>query len=105
MKKPTLTLLVLLALTLAGCDKPDQRGRIDTVKQPKEDVDYYVSFLFEVDGVKVYKFYDNGQAVYFTNANGNTKYSYIAGCKHRNVQNVRSINSADCPCHKEGGEK
>ena len=33
---------------------------------------YSVSYLFEYDGCKVYRFFDDGKFVYFTNCNGNT---------------------------------
>lgn len=33
---------------------------------------YKVDYLFEHDGCKVYRFYDNGHFVYFTNCNGDT---------------------------------
>lgn len=32
---------------------------------------YEVSYLFEHDGCKVYRFYDRGNYVYFTNCKGN----------------------------------
>lgn len=40
--------------------------------------DYEVAFLFECNGVKVYRFRDcyTGERVYFTNANGRTYYEY-----------------------------
>ena len=34
--------------------------------------DFKVEFLFEKDGVKVYRFYDNSSAHYFTNKGGET---------------------------------
>lgn len=33
---------------------------------------YRVQYLFEHDGCKVYRFYDKGHYVYFTNCDGNT---------------------------------
>lgn len=33
---------------------------------------YKVDYLFEHDGCKVYRFYDKGNYVYFTNCNGET---------------------------------
>ena len=33
---------------------------------------YNVSYLFEHDGCKVYRFWDDGQYVYFTNCTGST---------------------------------
>lgn len=40
--------------------------------------DYEVKFLFECNGVKVYRFRDcyTNECVYFTNANGKTCYEY-----------------------------
>lgn len=41
-----------------------------TTSKPKNNQTYSVSYLFEHDGCKVYRFLDNGNAVYFTNCNG-----------------------------------
>lgn len=38
----------------------------------KNNVDYKVDYLFEHDGCKVYRFYDRGEYIYFTNCNGET---------------------------------
>lgn len=40
--------------------------------------DYEVVFLFECNGIKVYRFKDDwtGEYIYFTNANGRTYYEY-----------------------------
>ena len=55
--------------------------------------DYDVEFLFECDGVKVYRF-RNGEDVYFTNANGMTKYQYTTRRGKINYTNkVQSINT------------
>lgn len=35
----------------------------------ENNADYHVSYLFEHDGCKVYRFYDEGRYVYFTNVN------------------------------------
>lgn len=42
----------------------------------KETDEYEVRLLFEVDGVKVYRFYDDGHYIYFTNTSGHVKYEY-----------------------------
>ena len=100
MKKPTLTLLALLVLTLTGCGERDQRGKVSLEQQPKTEKDYEVTFLFEVDGVKVYKFYDD-KWVYFTNANGKTEYSYTTTRRtgkhtvHRTTHEAQSINNKE----------
>lgn len=38
---------------------------------PENNQNYVVDFLFEHDGCKVYRFYDRGNFVYFTNCCGN----------------------------------
>jgi hypothetical protein len=40
--------------------------------QPRNNTDYQVSYLFEHGGCKVYRFYDYGHTVYFTNCSGDT---------------------------------
>lgn len=64
-------------------------------KQKLEDYD--VSFLFECNGVKVYRFRDNyiGEYVYFTNANGRTYYEYTKRISKytRKTINVQSLNT------------
>jgi len=39
---------------------------------PENNKTYKVEYLFEHDGCKVYRFYDYGNYVYFTNCNGQT---------------------------------
>lgn len=108
MKKSIIAILALLALTLTGCEQ-DSRGQVPATQQAKAEVDYRITLLFEVDGIKVYKFYDNGQYVYFTNANGHTGYSYLQynpATKTSTSVKVQSINNRidpNCQCHKEGG--
>lgn len=51
--------------------------------------DFDVQFLFETDGVKVYRFFDSGDYIYFTNTSGTT--SYITGSKFR--ERKTSINN------------
>ncbi|MBN1924684.1 MAG: DUF4884 domain-containing protein [Prolixibacteraceae bacterium] len=38
--------------------------------RPANNKTYEVEYLFEYDGCKVYRFYDNGNYVYFTNCRG-----------------------------------
>ena len=59
---------ILLLLGAASC----------TIQQPiskapaANNQDYKVEYLFEHAGCKVYRFYDRGTYVYFTNCNGET---------------------------------
>ncbi|MBK9338086.1 MAG: DUF4884 domain-containing protein [Lewinellaceae bacterium] len=41
-----------------------------STKPPQNNSTYNVSYLFEHDGCKVYRFTDRGNTVYFTNCNG-----------------------------------
>ena len=63
-------LLFMFFLLLSSCKKEAQEVYTTTNSEIRVD------FLFEVDGVKVYRFSDNGHLVYFTNRTGETEYSY-----------------------------
>ena len=52
--------------------------------------DYDVKFLFECNGVKVYRFWDNGDYIYFTNANGTTYYQYSVKGYTRRIQSINT---------------
>lgn len=59
--------------------------------------DYEVVFLFECNGVKVYRFQDSytGEIVYFTNTNGRTYYEYTkrtSRYSHKIIK-VQSLNT------------
>lgn len=62
--------LSMFLLLLSSCKKEAQEVYTTTNSEIRVD------FLFEVDGVKVYRFYDNGHLIYFTNRTGETEYSY-----------------------------
>jgi hypothetical protein len=67
-------LIVLgLGLSITSCMK-------QSVSTSTEGIDVKVEFLFEKDGVKVYRFYD-GNAHYFT-TNGETITSQTSGKTH-----------------------
>ena len=103
MKK--LILLSVLAIAVAFCGyeirkKPEPPKPKLTKEQIRKQEyeqrlkDYDVQFLFECDGVKVYRFRD-GKDVYFTNANGMTKYQYTTrtGKYSHTTHRVQSINT------------
>ena len=103
MKK--LILLSVLAFVVSSCGyeivkKPEPPKPKLTKEQIRKQEyeqrlkDYDVKFLFECDGVKVYRFRD-GEDVYFTNANGMTKYQYTtrAGKYSHTTHRVQSINT------------
>lgn len=64
----------VIMMLLMGC-----RG--DSITQVQQG-DFKVEFLFENDGIKVYRFFDGGRPVYFTNVEGRVQYDYSTGGKH-----------------------
>lgn len=101
-----LILLSVLAIAVASCGyeirkKPESPKPKLTKEQIRKQEyeqrleDYRVKFLFECNGVKVYRFYNCGAYVYFTDANGMTRYKYITrtGPFGHQTHNVQSINT------------
>lgn len=74
MKKIILLLVLVSSLMLTACEKAGTPLQTNGAKH-----EFDVQLLFEVDGVKVYRFFDLGEYIYFTNANGKT--SYVTGSK------------------------
>ena len=70
MKKFTLVLALISSIILSSCEKAGTPAQTDGAKH-----DFDVQFLFETDGVKVYRFWDAGEYIYFTNCNGTTSYN------------------------------
>lgn len=68
MKK--ITILLLSLFLISGCAR---RGEPRPVHTANKGENYNVRFLFEVDGVKVYRFTAGSHYVYFTNTNGITR--------------------------------
>jgi hypothetical protein len=59
-------ILPLCAIAATAC-----RIEEPLTKEPAENnKTYKVEYLFEHDGCKVYRFWDRGQYIYFTNCNG-----------------------------------
>lgn len=104
MKK--LILLSVLAFAVASCGyeirkKPEPPKPKLTKEQIRKQEyeqrlkDYDVKFLFECNGVKVYRFIDCNRDIYFTDANGMTKYQYTTRTSKFSHQThkVQSINT------------
>ena len=72
--KITIIIVVAILLVLAFIQFKDQ----PIEKEQTNNSDYSVSYLFEKDGIKVYRFYDRGEYVYFTSegnvTNTNVRY-------------------------------
>jgi len=67
------TIWVLLCLFLLGCAK-DPVSNSST-----NNPNVTVSLLFEYEGVKVYRFYDSGNWIYYTDARGKTEWQQNHG--------------------------
>lgn len=104
MKK--LILLSVLAFAVSSCGyeirkKPEPPKPKLTKEQIRKQEyeqrlkDYNVQFLFECNGVKVYRFIDDSKFIYFTDANGMTRYQYTtrAGMVSYQTHRVQSINT------------
>ena len=74
MKKFTFLLAMVFSLVLSSCEKAGNPVQDNGAKH-----DFDVQFLFETDGVKVYRFYDSGDYIYFTNCNGETSHNENTG--------------------------
>lgn len=68
MKK--LIILFLLGISLLSCKKQGNQVYVS-----KSLDNFEVSLLFEVDSIRVYRFYDCGRHVYFTSRPGKTSYN------------------------------
>ena len=66
-------LLVFLALMFVSCAK---EGTYVPSENAKDD--FHIEYLFECDGVKIYRFNDRGMTRYFATGNGRiTDYDHI----------------------------
>ena len=97
MKITYLTIVVALFL-LVSCEERAQK--VNNVNYPSQTDDYNVRFLFEVDGIRVYKFYHGGEAVFFTNTNGKTEYT-----KSSTNGRYPTSKKVECICNKNRGEQ
>lgn len=90
MKKNTILLLLSIFL-FSGCE---DSGEPRPVHAANKGENYDVRLLFEVDGVKVYRFTDGPRYVYFTNTNGlvQSNRTVRTGKVTRTVQDVTYCN-------------
>ncbi len=81
-------IIAAFAVILFGCESPVTGTKVDIENNVK---DYKVELLFEVDGIKVYRFYD-GRRVYFTSKTGNVESEYTTGAgKTRHTHKQQTI--------------
>ena len=79
--KITLVGIGLIALSLAACNIPDPNIKSNGQKL-NDNGTAFVEYLFEVDGCKVYRFYDHDHYHYLSTCRGSetmTTQSYRAG--------------------------
>ncbi len=101
-----LFLLSVLTLAFASCgyeirkktEPPKPKLTKEQIRKQEYEQrlkDYDVKFLFECNKVKVYRFVDLGEVVYFTDANGMTYYQYTTrtGRFSHTTHRVQSINT------------
>ena len=81
----TFAAIGISAVILAGCYAPPQAINASSNSQVP------VELLFEHDGIKVYRFYDAGHAIYFTDTRGQTVRNRSNGktTTYQQVENVR----------------
>lgn len=89
--KKNITLLLLSIFLFLGCEDCGESRPVHTAHKGEN---YDVRFLFEVDGVKVYRFTAGSHYVYFTNTNGitRTERTVRTGKVTRTVQDVTYCN-------------
>lgn len=90
MKKIILLLVLTSSLMLTACGKAGTPAQTDGAKH-----DFDVQFLFEADGVKVYRFWDAGEYIYFTNTSGTTSYKTSDKYNERKLSINNKIESDD----------
>ncbi|WP_163322946.1 DUF4884 domain-containing protein [Draconibacterium mangrovi] len=78
-----------LLLGLTACSSFEQLP-VTTNKTDNND-SYYVSYLFEYEGCKVYRFYDQGEYVYFTNCRGDVTSFTNDSTQNRIENHVRIV--------------
>lgn len=84
-------ILAILGLIMCGCANTGTPQEVDNGNKNMN-----VVFLFEVDGVRVYRFLDAGRFVYFTNTNGNCQYDYkVSTGKTTRTVRMETICSCD----------
>ncbi|MFV0417384.1 MAG: DUF4884 domain-containing protein [Dysgonomonas sp.] len=66
MKRLSFLSAICMLFALSSC----YTGRPVAKQVPQNNNTYKVDYLFEHDGCKVYRFYDMGNYVYFTNCTG-----------------------------------
>ena len=70
MKSKFIILSLFLCIALTGCENEDK----NLTQEEKNIKKFNPEFLFEYEGVKVYRFYSGSHTIYFTNAQGQVQW-------------------------------
>lgn len=84
--KPLLSGLIVIMMATACCkSKPSERKHLET-----SNPEYPVELLFEVDSIKVYRFYDHLNFIYFCTQNSRCDWSSLEDKvkKHHSVPTI-----------------
>lgn len=75
--------IAIISLILLGCTKDPISTEIT------QNINFTVDFLFEKDGCKIYRFYDNGRSHYYTNCTETISVQYCGkACEYNeNITN------------------
>jgi hypothetical protein len=85
----TIALTLTFLAVLISCTIPRKPLYTEATKNNR---DYEISYLFEHDGCKVYRFFDLGNAVYFTSCNGETNYMADSITTIKNTTRIKNKN-------------
>lgn len=93
MMKKAISGLVLAAACMlaAGCDAPGKPQSVSASTNP----DYEISFLFEHDGCRVYRFSDNWEKRYFVNCGATSSASWNGSCGKNCIRHMDVSNSSN----------
>jgi hypothetical protein len=76
---------ITVLFAFAACEK----APVSSSKTDNPEIT--VELLFENDGVKVYRFHDQGRAIYYTDARGKTAWSVSQGKAGTRAHNVETV--------------
>lgn len=88
--KATIRILIFVFLITAGTSCIIRQPVASFT--PDNNKTYYVHYLFEHDGCRVYRFQDYGNEVYFTNCTGDVTSIKKDSTEVRTINNIRIIN-------------
>lgn len=83
------TILILFCVVSVFCLLLLNKSPLSSEKSSNPS--FEVEFLFEKDGVKVYRFYDGGRPIYYINSQGSIQWTEFTGKTSHEMQ-VNTVN-------------